>query len=115
MARALTFDATTASTRCCKNAFLVLFDATTTWRISGHATRIAIQTLVHGQAIIPEETYRSHRVFRDLQLTQALETLLSVSGGAIVIAVNQTPNLGDRAAFELTGSGAGPLWLPFSC
>lgn len=25
-------------------------------------------------------TYRSHRVFRDLQLTQALETLFSVSG-----------------------------------
>lgn len=60
-------------------------------------------------------TYRSHRVFRDLQLTQALETLLSVSGGAIVVTINQTPRLGDHAAFELTASGAGPLWLPFSC
>ena len=38
-----------------------------------------------------------------------------MSGGAIVVAVNQTPRLGDHAAFELTASGAGPLWLPFSC
>jgi hypothetical protein len=72
---------------------LAFFDASTAWGISRHATSLTDRGIIRCQSWLHclsegiDITHRSHLVLRDLQLTQALETLLSVSvpsvGGVI--------------------------------
>jgi hypothetical protein len=78
-----------------------------------------MQWLVNNDDVINYQrvTYRSQRVFRDLQLTQALETLLSVSAGAgavIVVAIREVKHRRwkEHAAFEPKGMIVTSILIP---